>query len=320
MRELLENAVLSIELGVEDYQTGDERRVLSAIRNLYAGVLLLCKQVLWNESPQGTDGSLIYKDLVPRKIDGSVLMVPKKPHRNTVDRQQIEERFKELGLSLDWSKLQDLARIRNDVEHLFMTVKPTIAKEALASAMPVIEQLLVGHLQEEPAHLFRDGVWKALLENKDVFDQHQTRCIESFQNMNWGFEALVEAVSELRCSKCGSSLVRQIDPDNQSFEAMEIDCAECGEELDREDVFEAALGESSATDAYIAMTDGGEPPVTTCPECHRESWVNGEGCVLCPGADLTCSMCGEEFNPDDFNYDAGMCSYCAWKMDKVMRE
>ena len=48
MKELLENAVLSIELGVEDYQTGDERRVLSAIRNLYAGVLLLCKQVLGN--------------------------------------------------------------------------------------------------------------------------------------------------------------------------------------------------------------------------------------------------------------------------------
>ena len=166
MKELLDNAVLSIELGVEDYQTGDERRVLSAIRNLYAGVLLLCKQVLWNESPPGTEGSLIYKDLVPRKIDGRVLMVPKKPRRNTVDRQQIEERFKELGLDLDWSKLQELARIRNDVEHLFMTVKPAIAKEALASAMPVIEQLLVGHLQEEPAHLFRDSVWKSLLENQ----------------------------------------------------------------------------------------------------------------------------------------------------------
>lgn len=245
---------------------------------------------------------------------------PKKPHRNTVDRQQIDERFKELGLNLDWSKLQELARIRNDVEHLFMTVKPAIAKEALASAMPVIEQLLVGHLQEEPAHLFRDGVWKSLLENKDVFDQQQVRCTETFRNMNWEFETLVEAVTELRCSNCGSSLVRQIDSDNQSFEAMEIDCAECGEALDREVVFEAAIGESVASDAYIAMTDGGEPPVTTCPECHRESWVNGEGCVLCPGADLTCSMCGEEFNPDDFNYDAGMCSYCAWRMDKVMRE
>lgn len=237
-----------------------------------------------------------------------------------LDRQQIEERFKELGLNLDWSKLQELARIRNDVEHLFMTVKPAIAKEALASAMPVIEQLLVEHLQEDPAHLFRDGVWKALLENKDVLDQQQARCIESFQNMNWEFDTLFEAASELRCSICGSSLVRQINPDNQSFEAMEIDCAECGAVLDREEVFEAAIGEATAGDAYIAITDGGEPPLTTCPECHRESWVNGEGCVLCPGADLTCSMCGEQFNPDDFNYDAGMCSYCAWRMDKVMRE
>lgn len=109
-----------------------------------------------------------------------------------------------------------------------MTVKPAIAKEALASAMPVIEQLLVGHLQEEPAHLFRDGVWKSLLENKDVFDQQQARCTESFRNMNWEFETLVEAITELRCSNCGSSLVRQSDSDNQSFEAMEIDCAECG--------------------------------------------------------------------------------------------
>jgi DNA-directed RNA polymerase subunit RPC12/RpoP len=320
VKELLENAVLSIELGVEDYQTGDERRVLSAIRNLYAGVLLLCKQVLWNASPPGTDGSLIYKDLVPRKIGGSVLMVPKKPHRNTVDRQQIEERFKELGLTLDWSKLQDLAQIRNDVEHLFMMVKSAIAKEALASAMPVIEQLLVDHLQEEPAALFNNGIWKALLEDKDVFEQQQARCAATFQNVDWKYESLGDALSEVRCSICGSSLVRQIDPDNASFEAMELDCAECGEALDRDDIFEAAIQESMASAAYIAMTDGGELPVTTCPECHRDSWVNGEGCVLCPGADLTCSMCQEEFSPDDFNYDVGTCSYCSSRMDKIMRE
>lgn len=320
MKELLENAVLSIELGVEDYQTGDERRVLSAIRNLYAGVLLLCKQVLWNESPPGTDGSLIYKDLVPRKIGGSVLMVPKKPHRNTVDRQQIEERFKELGLTLDWPKLQDLARIRNDVEHLFMTVKPAIAKEALASAMPVIEQLLVDHLEEEPAALFRDGIWKALLENQDVFEQQQARCAATFDKVDWKYESLAAALSDIRCSKCGSSLVRQIDPDNTSPEALDLDCAECGESLDRDDVIEAAIQESTATAAYIAMTDGGEPPVMTCPECHRDTWVLGEGCVLCQCADLICSMCGSETNPDDFNYDDDMCSYCSWKMDKVMRE
>lgn len=320
MKGLLDNAVLSIELGVEDYQTGEDRRVLSAMRNLYAGVLLLCKQVLWNESPADTQGSLIYKDLVPRRINGVVLMVPKKPQRNTVDRMQIEDRFKELGLALDWNKLKDLARIRNDAEHLFMTVKPAVAKEALASAMPVIEQLLVDHLGEEPAHLFADGVWKSLLENKDVFEKQKIRCAESFEKMNWEFEALDRALPEIRCSECGSSLIRQVDADNDAFEKLEIDCAECGNGLDLEDIFEAAIAEATAGEAYIAGTDGGEPPVTTCPECNRESWVMGEGCVLCPGADLTCSMCGETFSPDDFNYDEGMCSYHAWQTEKVMRE
>ena len=159
------------------------------------------------------------------------------------------------------------------------------------------------HLQEETAHFFRDVVWKALLENKGVFDQQQARCASSFEKVDWKFEALVDAVSELRCSHCGSSLLRQIDPDNDSFETMDIDCAECGAAQNREYVVEAAIGESTASDAYIAMTDGGEPPVTSCPECHRDSWFIGEGCALCPRADLTCSKCQEEFCPDDFNYD-----------------
>ena len=32
MKELLENAVLSIELGVEDFEADEERRLLSAMR------------------------------------------------------------------------------------------------------------------------------------------------------------------------------------------------------------------------------------------------------------------------------------------------
>ena len=103
-----------------------------------------------------------------------------------------------------------------------MTVKPTIAKETLASAMPVIEQLLVDHLEEEPAGSFRDGIWKALLENKDVFEQQQARCAATFDKVDWKYESLAAALSDIRCSKCGSSLVRHIDPDNTSPEAMDL--------------------------------------------------------------------------------------------------
>jgi len=46
MNPLLKNAVVSVQLGLEDFASDDERRVISAARNLYAGVLLLGKEVL----------------------------------------------------------------------------------------------------------------------------------------------------------------------------------------------------------------------------------------------------------------------------------
>ena len=40
MSPLLQNAVVSIQLGLEDFASEDERRVISAVRNLYSGVFL----------------------------------------------------------------------------------------------------------------------------------------------------------------------------------------------------------------------------------------------------------------------------------------
>ena len=71
MNSLLENAVLSIQLGLEDY--GFKRRVISAVRNLYAGVLLLCKEVLRQLSPPGSNDILIRtKRKAIKDTDGSV--------------------------------------------------------------------------------------------------------------------------------------------------------------------------------------------------------------------------------------------------------
>ena len=40
---ILANAVSSIQLGIEDYKSSDARRMLSAVRNITAGILLLAK-------------------------------------------------------------------------------------------------------------------------------------------------------------------------------------------------------------------------------------------------------------------------------------
>lgn len=51
MSEIIENAITSIKLGIEDFQTGDDDRMLSAARNYYAGLLLLAKECLVNTVP-----------------------------------------------------------------------------------------------------------------------------------------------------------------------------------------------------------------------------------------------------------------------------
>jgi hypothetical protein len=46
MNTLFDNAIQSIQLGIEDYEHNDPMRALSAVRNFYAGTLLLAKEVL----------------------------------------------------------------------------------------------------------------------------------------------------------------------------------------------------------------------------------------------------------------------------------
>jgi hypothetical protein len=70
---ILKNAVTSIQIGIEDYHSADERRSLSAVRNLTAGLLLLFKEKLRRLSPAGSDEVLIKKQLrLIIKDDGSL--------------------------------------------------------------------------------------------------------------------------------------------------------------------------------------------------------------------------------------------------------
>lgn len=63
---ILANAAASIRLGIEDYQASDDDkdRVLSAVRNVYAGILLLCKEVLRRLFPD--DEVLLHLEVVQK--------------------------------------------------------------------------------------------------------------------------------------------------------------------------------------------------------------------------------------------------------------
>ena len=48
---ILKNAIDSIAIGLEDYESTDERRIVSSTRNIFAGILLLFKHKLCELSP-----------------------------------------------------------------------------------------------------------------------------------------------------------------------------------------------------------------------------------------------------------------------------
>lgn len=62
---ILKNAVSSIIIGLEDYSSLDERRVISCARNIFAGILLLFKHKLVLLSDSDSDEALIKQKVLP---------------------------------------------------------------------------------------------------------------------------------------------------------------------------------------------------------------------------------------------------------------
>ncbi len=68
---IFENAIISLELGLEDFAEGSDKRLLSAVRNLHTGILLLYKTKIAALSPVKSDEALIKRELTPKDSNWS---------------------------------------------------------------------------------------------------------------------------------------------------------------------------------------------------------------------------------------------------------
>jgi hypothetical protein len=70
----------------------------------------------------------------------------------------------------------------------------------------------------------------------------------------------------------------------------------------------------------MAVKDGGEPPISTCPECGEETYVVEElRCAACDFAlpdDATCTVCGDALSAEGCHEHDGICGYHAHVMAK----
>lgn len=181
---LLNNAVISIHLGLEDFSSTQKGRMISAIRNLHAGILLLYKEKLSRLSPPGSEEVLIKSRNEFRQVPGGGLIsvgVGKK----TVDVTQIKERFAALGIQTDWKRFGKVSDLRNEIEHYFTNVSRGAMEGAISDTFLIIRDFIHSELGESPQELLGDAVWTKLLSVSEVFEKERSLCQEALSSIDW---------------------------------------------------------------------------------------------------------------------------------------
>jgi hypothetical protein len=317
---LLINAVESIQIGVEDYLMDDDRRRhLSAVRNICAGILLLYKEKLYRLSPEQNE-VLIKKDIKPTyDNEGNIIFVGE--GKKTVDVHEIEQRFKNLDIEVDWKKFKELNQLRNNIEHYYTDKSPDVVREVVAKSFILIRDFISEHLQEDPLERLGDKCWQALLDTADVYRVEKEVCTKSLEKINWKYTALEESVNQIRCPDCHSSLIKTEDEGDYNISTSLV-CSLCGHDFVLDEVIKQCLSDGLSTETYVAIKEGSEPPLGTCPDCYRDTYLIAEDCCTACGYKreyFECEMCGTPLSLDEQDLE-GLCSGCQYDWDKAMAE
>jgi hypothetical protein len=276
---LLKNAVESIKVGVEDYEQGSAARLASAVRNLYAGVLLLLKEKLRRLSPPGTNDALIYQRIEFRRARDGIISIHGRGTK-TVDFQEIVDRYTQLGLTLDKTTLERLQKIRNHVEHHSVPEGGDEIREAVAATFAIVRDVVEDHLEDVPATLLGEETWNAMLEEADLFEEQLDRCVASLKRMRQVPLPVQPILDEPECPRCSSALIEALDEEYNLDTRFK--CLACGTSISTKDLVLPRLSSLHGGSSYDAIVDGDEPPLTSCDACHERSYdTKDDVCLLC---------------------------------------
>lgn len=313
MNALLKNAVDSIQIGIEDYQSKDKRRLLSSIRNITSGMLLLFKEKLRQLSPDDSDEVLIKKSITPKICDGKIHFIGSSV--KTVDVQEIKNRFKSLSIDVDWKNADNIIKLRNDIEHYYSTIGEIQVREIISKSFMVLNKFISKHLGIPPSELLGWKTWDVFVKEDKEYQKLLNDCNQKKNNLivNIPFVGLI--IYELRCSKCMSELIIPNDADN--YEDLEFICTICGNIDSYQHIVEYAAIERYGLTHYQAK-DGESTILFKCHECGKETFLISEDVCLACGAELTykkCMVCGIDLTPDEQDL-SGLCNYHDYVLSK----
>ena len=304
---ILKNAVDSIALGVEDFDNPDPKRLMSAVRNFQAGVLLLLKHKL-AEMSKGDDEALIKQKVLPVLKGTGVAWRGK--GQKTVDMQQIEDRLDSLGIQVDWGPIKQVTNYRNDIEHYHTKANPAVVRQHVTDCFVVVQEFIKTHLEEDPREVLGMPTWDRLVKEQAVYDAEKEACANQLNDLVWPNKAARRWMEAAFCETCDSDLIRPVSPVESAAEGNQFECAVCGARTTLEDFLQRA---GWSRESQRSIRDGDGPVVGQCPECGDEGYdVADEVCVLCSArGPHRCKRCGNEIPVEELNWNNGkMCGFC----------
>jgi len=305
---ILDNAINSIIMGIEDYNMNSEKRLTSSTRNIYAGILLLFKHKLVELSPSGSNEVLIKQKLLPKLNETkSVEWVGK--GKKTVDTSQIKERFKALNIDVDWKRLEKLNEYRNNIEHYYSSDSKEVVRGFISSSFLIIRDFITNYLEKDPKKLLGIDIWEKLISIDEVYQVEKAECNKTLEFIKSKSDILYKAVTEYNCEECGSDLI--LYDTNDDFI-----CKSCDYVYSEEALFENALVEN------IGWRYGEDEELINCPSCtHTTYLVLEKKCLIC-NVSITdvCIRCGSSIRSDEleesYSDSSGLCSYCICQAHK----
>ncbi|MEB0042645.1 hypothetical protein [Pseudomonas sp. MH10] len=334
--KLRQNALTSIRLGVEDFERcrlngdagGDPARALSAIRNLFAGVLLLFKYKIATcvDNPEDA-AALIFNppEVLPHSDgNGGIEWVPAGKFRpTTIDVATIQKRFEAFRIEVDWAVINKLQACRNHLEHLHPAHTLGEVADFVAELFPVLRDFIQTELEELPASILGDA-WQIMLLHHNFFVDTTEQCAEAWSDacVPQGMEPWLE---ECKCPQCSSTLLAPVQANLDAADTVESNddifqatCMACGHTTLIAPLMIDALERAHSYDPR----DGEEPSVESCNLCSRDTFlIDEQSCLWC-AAELEyteCEICDEGLRQEDQDND-GLCSYHAHSYEKFMRD
>lgn len=275
---ILQNAIDSIAIGLEDFESDDKRRLISSTRNIFAGILLLFKHRLYELSPKGSNGALIKQSVIPElDATGAVNWVGK--GEKTVNVQNIKDRFKSLNIEVEWNRFDEINKYRNDIEHYYSARKTQPVQQLISDSFLIIRDFISDQLNEDPKRLLGDVSWKILVAVNEVYEKEKLECNATIEKLNYYNHEISNAFIAARCSECGSSLIESTEDGGDAIDSS-FRCRSCEHtETYKEFVCPAV---SDLYDFYSDYIGGDMTILIDCPSCDKGVYIAYESiCAFC---------------------------------------